>query len=59
MFYIFLFILLFVLIGIGAISSTMPEKATNEDLSMEEQQRLAEAKKRHLADMDELIHRGY
>ena len=59
MFYIFLFILLFVLVGTGAISSAMPGKATNEELSLEEQQRLAEAKKRHIADIDELIHRGY
>lgn len=29
MFYVFLSILLFVLIGVGAISSTMPEKANH------------------------------
>lgn len=59
MFYVFLFILLFVLIGVGTISSAMPEKSPSEKLSQEERQRLAEAKKRHIADMDELIRRGY
>lgn len=71
MFYIFLFILLFVLVGTGAISSAMPGKATNEELNSKDREQMEKVESKAMREkveddeddeddmIDDFIYRGY